>query len=347
MFQYATLEDTIYLWFGSNGTSGTAADGASAVYDVREGGASSSGAPTLSGSATLLTHANYADGCYEVAIAATAANGFSANKSYGVFCTLAVDSQNPTGYIGGFRLAPVPSNAIQLGSSAQSATDLKDFADTGYDPSAHKVAGVVLVDTTTTNTDMRGTDSAATASALSTMQGNVTDILADTNELQTNQGNWLTATGFSTHSASDVVTALGTGSTLTALATQASVNTVAGYIDTEIGTIITNIAAVKSDTAAILLDTGTDGVVVATGSKTGYALTSAYDFAKGNVAMTEAYPTAGATMTPIETLYSMHQLMAEQSITSTTLTAKKRDQSTTAKTYTLDNATTPTSITET
>lgn len=30
-------------------------------------------------------------------------------------------------------------------------------------------------------------------------------ILADTNELQTNQGNWATATGFSTHSAADVV----------------------------------------------------------------------------------------------------------------------------------------------
>lgn len=32
----------------------------------------------------------------------------------------------------------------------------------------------------------------------------VADILADTNELQTNQGNWTTATGFSTHSAADV-----------------------------------------------------------------------------------------------------------------------------------------------
>jgi hypothetical protein len=36
--------------------------------------------------------------------------------------------------------------------------------------------------------------------------------------------------------------------------------------------IAADIAAVKSDTAAVLLDTGTDGVVVATGSKTGYAL---------------------------------------------------------------------------
>lgn len=47
-----------------------------------------------------------------------------------------------------------------------------------------------------------------------------------------------------------------------AVATQASVNTIDDFIDTEIGTIITNVAAVKADTAAILLDTGTDGVVV-------------------------------------------------------------------------------------
>lgn len=48
----------------------------------------------------------------------------------------------------------------------QSVTDLKDFADAGYDPATNKVQGVVLVDTTTTNTDMRGTDSAGTAAEL-------------------------------------------------------------------------------------------------------------------------------------------------------------------------------------
>ena len=36
----------------------------------------------------------------------------------------------------------------------------------------------------------------------------LTTVLADTNELQTNQGNWLTAVGFSTHSAANVVTAM-------------------------------------------------------------------------------------------------------------------------------------------
>lgn len=56
------------------------------------------------------------------------------------------------------------ADLTQMGGVAQSATDLKDFADAGYDPSTNKVQGVVLTDTCTTNTDMRGTDSAALAS---------------------------------------------------------------------------------------------------------------------------------------------------------------------------------------
>jgi hypothetical protein len=41
---------------------------------------------------------------------------------------------------------------------------------------------------------VKDTGALATAANLATAQGNITDILADTNELQTNQGNWLTAT---------------------------------------------------------------------------------------------------------------------------------------------------------
>ena len=55
------------------------------------------------------------------------------------------------------------ADVTQLSGVAQSATDLKDFADAGYDPATNKVQGVVLVDTTTVNSDMRGTDSAALA----------------------------------------------------------------------------------------------------------------------------------------------------------------------------------------
>ena len=56
------------------------------------------------------------------------------------------------------------TDVTQILGGGQSASDLKDFADTGYDPATHKVQNVVLVDTTTTNSDMRGTDNAALAS---------------------------------------------------------------------------------------------------------------------------------------------------------------------------------------
>ena len=46
------------------------------------------------------------------------------------------------------------SDLTQIGGVAQSATDLKDFADAGYDPATNKVQGVVLTDTTTTNSDL-------------------------------------------------------------------------------------------------------------------------------------------------------------------------------------------------
>lgn len=50
-------------------------------------------------------------------------------------------------------VAGVPEvDMTHLGGSTQSATDLKDFADAGYSPATHKVAGVVLADTVTTYT---------------------------------------------------------------------------------------------------------------------------------------------------------------------------------------------------
>lgn len=92
-------------------------------------------------------------------------------------------------------------DVIQVGSTTQTATDLKDFADTGYDPATHKVAGVVLTDTTTavTNTVNLSAASEAQIDAIETdtneLQTDLTDggrldllidaTLADTNELQT------------------------------------------------------------------------------------------------------------------------------------------------------------------
>ena len=152
------------------------------------------------------------------------------------------------------------ANVIEIIGNSQSAIDLKDFADAGYDPSTNKIEGVKLADTTTTNTDMRGTDGANTtvpdaagvaptaaeiktevAAALADIKlDHLLNIAVDTNWATTvhldsvighladvgtaatfsrttdaleairNQGDsaWLTAAGFSTHSAADVKTAI-------------------------------------------------------------------------------------------------------------------------------------------
>ncbi len=78
---------------------------------------------------------------------------------------------------------------LQIAGTAQSATDLKDFADAGYDPATNKIEGCKV------NDDMRGTDNAALASvctearlaelAAANLPADIDAILADTNELQT------------------------------------------------------------------------------------------------------------------------------------------------------------------
>lgn len=71
-----------------------------------------------------------------------------------------------------------------------------------------------------------------------------------------------TATGFSTHSAADVVTELGTGATLTACATAT------GFSTHSAGDVKTAMEAAGSYLAQILADTGTDGVVLGADSIT-------------------------------------------------------------------------------
>ena len=127
--QHATLEDTVYFWFGANDTSGSGDDGASPLYDVRLAGAAADAIPVLSGSPTLLTHANYSAGAHEVAVAATNANGFAATNTYAVFVTLLVDSQNPTGFAGSFTLDPIIANVKEVSDDTTAANNLELFTE--------------------------------------------------------------------------------------------------------------------------------------------------------------------------------------------------------------------------
>lgn len=156
MKQYATLDDSVYFWFAANDTSGSGGDGATPAADVRLAGAAADAAPVYSPTPVLLSHASYPAGAYEIAIAATAANGFAADNTYAVFCTLAIDAQNPTGFVGSFDLKPVEANATQIGDSAAAA-------------SAYTAARAGYLDEL----------------AAANMPADLDKVLADTNELQT------------------------------------------------------------------------------------------------------------------------------------------------------------------
>ena len=104
-------------------------------------------------------------------------------------------NQTPSGGGGGDATA---ANQTQLLADIAALND--------FNPATDPVANVTLVATTTTNSDMRGTDGANTVAPVD-VSSDVTAILADTADLQANQGQWLTATGFSTFdAATDTVT---------------------------------------------------------------------------------------------------------------------------------------------
>lgn len=83
-------------------------------------------------------------------------------------------------------------------------------------------------------------------------------IVADTNELQTNQGNWLTATGFATSSALTTVDTVVDGiQTDLSNATDGlgALKTLIDTVNTDLSNPTDGLGAIKADTAAILIDT--------------------------------------------------------------------------------------------
>jgi len=76
-------------------------------------------------------------------------------------------------------------------------------------------------------------------------------------------------------------------------------------------------------------------------------LTSAYDYAKGTVAMTESYAANGAAPTPVEAQFAIHQMLMDFLISGTSYTVRKLDGSTTAFVVTLNDASNPTGNTRT
>lgn len=132
---------------------------------------------------------------------------------------------------------------------------------------------------------------------------------------------WTTATGFSTHSAADIWAA-GTR-TLTAIDEDSTTLDLDATVRAAVG-----MASADLDSQLAALPTAAEAATA--------VLTTA---------MTESYAADGDAPTLAQMQYMLWSYLSERSIASVTLTAKKLDGSTTAMTFTLDDADAPTSIT--
>lgn len=102
------------------------------------------------------------------------------------------------------------------------------------------------------------------------------------------------------------------GQTITAAAGVTLPSSVASPTNITAGTITTVTNLTNAPTAGDFTATMKTSLSAATPSvtvsdKTGFSLTSSYDFAKGSVAMTESYAAQGATVTPVQALYGLTQ----------------------------------------
>jgi len=119
----------------------------------------------------------------------------------------------------------------------------------------------------------------------------------------------------------------------------------------EIKTVVATTVSDFDDTTDTILiaDNGITAAKIATDAITSdelaaSALTEIFT-AVLTTALTESYATDGSAPTLAQILFQIWSMLAEKSVSSTTVTTKKLDGSTTAMTFTLNSATAPTSIT--
>jgi hypothetical protein len=185
--------------------------------------------------------------------------------------------------------------------------------------------------------------------------------IADTNELETDWafGGRLDLCLFARASQKSVddlptnaelTTALGTGSWATSLA-QASVwtSTRGTYLDIcyDASSQLLGVGSdvgdeIRSFLGLVGADLDTQLADLPTNTELATAITTAL-----TTALTEGYRGTGATGSVRDLLYEILQFLTEFANSGTTRTVKKLDGSTTAKTYTYDDAGDPTSLTET
>lgn len=171
-------------------------------------------------------------------------------------------------------------------------------------------------------------------------------VKSDTEQLNAQSVTAAAGVTFPSSVASPTNITAGTITTVTNLTNAPTSGDFTATMKTSIGT-----AVAASAVASVTGNVG-GNVTGSVGSVTGnvggsVASVTAAVTASGTSPLTEAYPAQGAALTLASALYTINQFLGQHSTGGTTTwTLKKRDGSTTAKTYTLDSATAPTSITE-
>ena len=204
--EYHDLGDTVYFHFASNDTSGSGADGATPLCNVRLCGAAADAAPVYSPTPVLLSHATYTAGSHEVAIAATEGNGFAAGNTYEVFCSLAVDGQNPNGAVGKFKLDRQQVHTVEITDGIlKNASFNADVGSTAYATNIIALAAdkAILNYDAPTKTEMdaletHGDGAWATAVGFNVVVPDAAGVVATALGLLETHGDsaWATAVGF-------------------------------------------------------------------------------------------------------------------------------------------------------
>jgi len=189
------------------------------------------------------------------------------------------------------------------------------------------VSNVTTVATTTTNTDMRGTDSALLAAsaplnfadlAITVTTGEVTVGINNDKAGYSISGTKTTLDDLNDVSTGDVNAQCDTAITDAALATAAALATVGSNVD------------------AILVDTGTTLPA---------AISALNDISVADILttqMTESYAADGVAPTLTQAVMLIQQGLLERNVFQTTETVRKLDKTTAAATYTLNDAANPT-----
>lgn len=113
---------------------------------------------------------------------------------------------------------------------------------------------------------------------------------------------------------------------------------VGGNVTGTVGSVVGAVGSVTGNVGGNVV--GSVGSLTVNNDKTGYVLSAA-----GSAAMTESYAADGAAPTLGQFQYMLWSLLAERTISGTTLTANKLDGTTAAMTFTLDDAVNPASQT--